>query len=165
MVASRWPLRLLPAALISRSTSFSVRCSRVLRALLGKRRGTVRFRLAGAARLRCVFSMGNLTTRYMSVGSIGRNELTRTSVRAIDGQSIRLSTLRATPRRKARRAHRPSLDSPPPSIIGPEILGKNPPEKILFGAIGDPSSPPVLAGRPNIQRRLSSASSTASSKA
>jgi hypothetical protein len=45
------------AALISRSTSFSVRCSRVLRVLLGKRRGTVGFRLVGAARLRCTFGM------------------------------------------------------------------------------------------------------------
>ena len=48
-MASRWPQRFLPAALISFSTSVSVRYSRVRSSAFGRRRGvTVRFSVAGA---------------------------------------------------------------------------------------------------------------------
>src|ERR1035437_5232841 len=59
MVASRWPQRLPLAASISRSTSASVRYSRVRRSALGVRLGvTVRFLMAGVTSLRCDLAMG-----------------------------------------------------------------------------------------------------------
>ena len=58
-MASRWPCRLPLAASISRSTSASVRCSRVRRSAFGRRRGiTVRFTEAGVTSLRCDFGIG-----------------------------------------------------------------------------------------------------------
>src|ERR1019366_6899617 len=59
MVASRCPQRLLLATAISRSTSASVRYSRVRRSALGARLGvTVRFTVAGVISLRCDLAMG-----------------------------------------------------------------------------------------------------------
>ncbi len=56
MVASRLPWRLPLAASIRRSTSASVRCSRVRKSRLGSRLGvTVRFTVAGVTSLRCAF--------------------------------------------------------------------------------------------------------------
>jgi hypothetical protein len=52
-VPSRCGLRLSPIALISRSTSCGVRCSRVRKARLVARRGTVRFILGGETSFRC----------------------------------------------------------------------------------------------------------------
>src|ERR1039458_2374040 len=58
MVASLWPQRLPLAASISRSTSASVRYSRVRRSALGPRLGvTVRFMVAGFTSLRCDLAM------------------------------------------------------------------------------------------------------------
>src|ERR1019366_1101547 len=58
MVASLWPQRLPLAATISRSTSASVRYSRVRKSLLGSRLGvTVRFTVAGVTSLRCDFAI------------------------------------------------------------------------------------------------------------
>ena len=55
-MASRWPWRLPLAASIRRSTSASVRCSRVRKSRLGRRLGvTVRFTVAGATSFRCPF--------------------------------------------------------------------------------------------------------------
>src|ERR1022692_3864982 len=71
MVASRWPQRLPLAAAISRSTSASVRYSRVRRSALGRRLGvTVRFTVAGLTSLRCDLAMqsalpSRLTVRTM----------------------------------------------------------------------------------------------------
>ena len=57
-MASRWPHRFFLAAVISRSTSASVRYSRVRRSALGGRVGvTVRFTVAGVTSLRCDFAM------------------------------------------------------------------------------------------------------------
>ena len=53
-MASRWPQRFPLAAAISRSTSASVRYSRVRSLALGSRVGvTVRFTVAGVTSLRC----------------------------------------------------------------------------------------------------------------
>src|SRR5262245_60532097 len=58
MVASRCPQRFFLAAFISRSTSASVRYSRVRNSLFGGRLGlTVRFTVAGATSLRCRLAM------------------------------------------------------------------------------------------------------------
>jgi len=58
-VASRWPWRLLAAAFMSRSTSASVRYSRVRRSPLRRRLGvTVRFLMAGETSLRCDLAIG-----------------------------------------------------------------------------------------------------------
>ena len=55
---SRWPQRFLIAAFIRRSTSASVRYSRVRRSAFGRRRGlTVRFTVAGETGLRCRLAM------------------------------------------------------------------------------------------------------------
>ena len=57
-MASRWPHRFFLAAFISRSTSASVRYSRVRRVALGGRVGlTVRFTVAGETSLRCGLAM------------------------------------------------------------------------------------------------------------
>ena len=57
-MASRWPQRLPLAAFISRSTSASVRYSRVRRSALGGRLGmTVRFTVVGVTSFRCDFAM------------------------------------------------------------------------------------------------------------
>src|SRR5664280_2719231 len=59
MVASLWPHRLPFAAVSKRSTSVSVRYSRVRRSALGPRLGvTVRFTVAGVTSLRCDLAMG-----------------------------------------------------------------------------------------------------------
>src|ERR1035441_6165744 len=59
MVASLWPHRLPLAAVSRRSTSVSVRYSRVRRSALGARLGvTVRFTVAGVTSLRCDLAMG-----------------------------------------------------------------------------------------------------------
>src|ERR1019366_739511 len=59
MVASLWPHRLPLAAVSKRSTSVSVRYSRVRRSALGARLGvTVRFTVAGVTSLRCDLAMG-----------------------------------------------------------------------------------------------------------
>src|ERR1039458_2624755 len=59
MVASLWPHRLPFTAVIKRSTSVSVRYSRVRRSALGARLGvTVRFTVAGVTSLRCDLAMG-----------------------------------------------------------------------------------------------------------
>src|SRR5262245_46529874 len=58
MVASRCPQRFFLAAFISRSTSASVRYSRVRSLLFGRRLGvTVRFTVAGVTSLRCLLAM------------------------------------------------------------------------------------------------------------
>src|SRR5450759_3375121 len=58
MVASLWPHRLPLAAVSRRSTSVSVRYSRVRRSALGARLGvTVRFTVAGVTSLRCDLAM------------------------------------------------------------------------------------------------------------
>src|SRR5450759_3350500 len=58
MVASLWPHRLPLAAVSRRSTSVSVRYSRVRRSALGARLGvTVRFTVAGLTNLRCDLAM------------------------------------------------------------------------------------------------------------
>jgi hypothetical protein len=57
-VASRWPQRLALAALISRSTSASVRYSRVRRSAFGRRfGGTVPITERGDTNLSCAFAM------------------------------------------------------------------------------------------------------------
>ena len=65
-MASRCPQRFFLAAAISRSTSASVRCSRVRSLALGRRLGvTVRFTVAGVTSFRCdlrhVFGPPSLT--------------------------------------------------------------------------------------------------------
>src|ERR1039457_1532892 len=68
MVASRCPQRLPLAAAISRSTSASVRYSRVRRSRLGGRLGvTVRFTVAGVTSLRCNLAMGFALLVLMTV--------------------------------------------------------------------------------------------------
>jgi hypothetical protein len=58
MVASLLPWRLPLAASMRRSTSASVRCSRVRKSRLGRRLGaTVRFTVAGVTSFRCSFAM------------------------------------------------------------------------------------------------------------
>ena len=58
-MASLWPQRLPFAAVSKRSTSASVRYSRVRRSALGTRLGvTVRFTVAGVTSLRCDLAMG-----------------------------------------------------------------------------------------------------------
>src|ERR1017187_6752445 len=58
MVAFLWPHRLPFAAVSKRSTSVSVRYSRVRRSALGARLGvTVRFTVAGVTSLRCDLAM------------------------------------------------------------------------------------------------------------
>jgi len=51
------PVPVFARCLMSRSTFFSVRCSRVRSSRFGRRRGTVRFTLAGVPSLRCAFGM------------------------------------------------------------------------------------------------------------
>jgi hypothetical protein len=57
MAASLCPQRLPEAALVSRATSASIKYSRVLIAELGRRTGTVRFTVVGAANLKRDFAI------------------------------------------------------------------------------------------------------------
>src|SRR6202007_1835553 len=71
MVASRWPHRLSFAAVISFSTSASVRCSRLRRAAFGSRFGvTVRFTVAGVTSFRCDLAMEKTAVAGVSVWTI-----------------------------------------------------------------------------------------------
>src|SRR5512139_1765686 len=78
MVASRCPHRFLVAAFISRSTSASVRYSRVRRSALGSRLGlTVRFTVAGVTGLRCRLVMRFALPGVTDCSDNGRNTHSR----------------------------------------------------------------------------------------
>jgi hypothetical protein len=91
VLASLWPHRFLLAAAISRSTSASVRYSRVRRSALGARLGvTVRFTVAGVTSLRCDLAMGFALPVLTTVRT---KALLRTvASRSVDTKLARLAT-------------------------------------------------------------------------